>query len=174
MVGMVPAAHGGCNDLIVSGHATVTTTMACVTVSLANDPWFAVAVAWLLGMDYLVEVYEGFHYSVDMWMGAVLCSLLWRVWKPMEDNNKGRNAATLQDMMQRFQTDSLTVRDAMLYGGPVLLVYLQATVLPPISTNFLMLGYTLYSVISLAMNGFTHMTRHLLFCILYLGVGVYL
>ena len=111
MVGMTPQSHGGCNDLIVSGHATVTATMACVSVSLANDSLFTVAVAWLLGMDYLVEVYEGFHYSVDMWMGAVLCSLLWRVWKPIEDNNTDRNAATLQDMILRFQKESLTVKD---------------------------------------------------------------
>ena len=174
MVGMTPAANGGCNDLIVSGHATVTTSMTCVIVSLANDNWFGMAVAWLLAMDYLVEVYEGFHYSVDMWMGAVLCSLLWRVWKPIEDNNTDRNAATLQDMMQRFQSEPITIRDAVTYGSPALIAYLQVTALPHITTNYVLMGVTSFCVIQLVMNGLQHYTRHLLFCVLYLGFGVYL
>ena len=170
----MPNTNGGCNDLIVSGHATVTATMACLTVSWADDHLFTFAVAWLLGMDYLVEVYEGFHYSVDMWMGAVLCSLLWRVWAPIEDNNTERNAATLDDMVHRFQTDSFTVRDTLLYGGPVLLAYLQCTIFPLFWVQFFMLGYTLCSLTQLILQGFQHYTRHLMFCVLYLAIGCFL
>lgn len=59
LVGLQPNSHGGCNDLIVSGHATITSTIACVTLSLAEDPLFSFALWWLLAMDYSVEIYEG-------------------------------------------------------------------------------------------------------------------
>lgn len=64
MEGFVPQAHGGCNDLIVSGHATVTSTLACMVTSVVGEPLFTVAIWMFVAMDYMVEVYEGFHYSV--------------------------------------------------------------------------------------------------------------
>jgi PAP2 superfamily C-terminal len=70
MVGFTPQSHGGCNDLIISGHATVTATLACLTTSVVGKPLFTTALWMLVSMDYMVEVYEGFHYSVDMWLGG--------------------------------------------------------------------------------------------------------
>lgn len=175
MEGMSPQTAGGCNDLIVSGHATVTTIMACVAVSLSEDPIFGIAVAWLLGMDYLIEVYEGFHYSVDMWMGAVLVTLLWMVLKPIEDNNTERNAATFQDMVNRFQTESITVNDIIKYGGPVLVAYLQVVgFFPRFATMFLMCGITLWCVAQMVSQGFQHYTQHLLFSVLFIAIGCFL
>ncbi|KAL3907826.1 MAG: hypothetical protein SGARI_003349 [Bacillariaceae sp.] len=67
--GMKPQVNGGCNDLIISGHATVTSTLACVVVSIVGKPLFTAALWMFVAFDYMVEVYEGFHYSVDMWLG---------------------------------------------------------------------------------------------------------
>jgi hypothetical protein len=94
MVGFTPQSHGGCNDLIISGHATVTATLACLTTSVVGKPLFTTALWMLVSMDYMVEVYEGFHYSVDMWLGGeshlvsfskngvVVRCCLWNGYKP--------------------------------------------------------------------------------------------
>ena len=75
-VGLLPASHGGCNDLIISGHATVTSTLASVVASVGDNMWFSTALWTLVALDYAVEIYEGFHYSVDMWLGMVsVCEL---------------------------------------------------------------------------------------------------
>jgi hypothetical protein len=64
MVGFTPQANGGCNDLIISGHATVTSTLACLVTSVVGKPMFTTAVWMLVAMDYMVEIFEGYHYSV--------------------------------------------------------------------------------------------------------------
>lgn len=64
MVGLTPQANGGCNDLIISGHATVTATLACLVTSVVGKPVFTTAIWMLVVMDYMVEIYEGYHYSV--------------------------------------------------------------------------------------------------------------
>ena len=172
--GLNPNNSGGCNDLIVSGHATVTTTAACVAVGMAEDPLFSLAVSLLLALDFAVEIFEGFHYSVDMWMGAVLVGLLWRVWKPFEDNNKDRNAATLHDMAQRFWQDKLTLRDAIFYGGPVLVAYLQVTVLPAVLAIPISVCMIAGCAIQIVRRGFQQYHKHIFFSSLFLLLGVFL
>ncbi|CAB9500692.1 expressed unknown protein [Seminavis robusta] len=172
--GFKPASHGGCNDLIVSGHATVTSTMAAVSISMAEDSLFSFAVCWLLAMDYAVEIYEGFHYSVDMWMGAILCGLLWRVWKPVEDNNMERNKVTLQDIVKRLQNDRLTFRDIVEYGGPATISFLQVTIIPEVMANFVMAGFLAACVAQIVVQGFQQYTKYLFFCVIYMSVGIYL
>lgn len=172
--GLQPNSSGGCNDLIVSGHATVTTTAACVAVGMADDPLFSLAVSLLLALDFAVEIFEGFHYSVDMWMGAVLVGLLWRVWKPFEDNNTDRNAATLQDMAQRLRTDKLTLRDAFYYGGPVLAAYLQLTVLPPVLAIPSAVVMISASAVQIVFSGFQQYHKHIFFSCLFMLLGIFL
>jgi PAP2 superfamily C-terminal len=160
-VGLLPAAHGGCNDLIVSGHATVVTTLACVITSVSSDPVFQAAVWVLLALDFAVEVYEGFHYSVDMWLGCVLVCLIWRVLQPLEneqpidiDNDavtKDSSGATSssQSGMTRRTFRSATRRDALWYGIPTALAYLQATniILPKSTANAVIIGYVVSAVL---------------------------
>ena len=172
--GLQPNDKGGCNDLIVSGHATVLTTAACVAVGMADDPLFSLAVSLLLALDFAVEIFEGFHYSVDMWMGAILVGLLWRVWKPFEDNNTDRNAATLHDMAQRFWRDKLTLRDAFHYGGPVLVAYLQLTVLPAVSAIPISVCMIFGCVFQIVRQGFQQYHKHIFFSVLYMLLGVFL
>ena len=179
MVGLQPNSHGGCNDLIISGHATVTSTIACVAVSLADDPIFSIAIWWLLAMDYAVEIYEGFHYSVDMWMGAVLCGLLWRLWKPIEDDNTRRNNTTLQDMFDRLRTDRITVKDAVKYGIPPLIAFLQVTTFPEGWTNFIIVGLISWGASRIVVFGLHHYSnqqyvKHIFYSCLCLALGVYL
>ena len=110
LTGMKPAVGGGCNDLIVSGHAIVTSVVTCVCTSVADNTTFSLAAWSLLAFDCVVEVYQGFHYSVDMWMGVVLTCLIFNslaivekaggeteqdpegrgVWEPRKDEMSGR------------------------------------------------------------------------------------
>jgi len=89
MEGFTPRVDGGCNDLIISGHATITSVLGCVTTSFMNgggggNPrrssgrwrWGVLAIWLLLSVDYSIEVYQGYHYSVDMFLGMVLTRLI--------------------------------------------------------------------------------------------------
>ena len=75
-VGLIPQVNGGCNDLIISGHATVTSTIACLVTSVVGKPLFTTAIWMFVTMDYFVEIYEGFHYSVDVSSMLVFLSAL--------------------------------------------------------------------------------------------------
>jgi PAP2 superfamily C-terminal len=166
-VGLLPAAHGGCNDLIVSGHATVVTTLACVITSVSSDAVFQASVWVLLALDFCVEVYEGFHYSVDMWLGCVLVCLIWRVLQPLEneqpvdidndavtkDSSGGRSTYSPSGMTRRtFRV--ATGRDALWYGIPTSVAYLQATniVLPKSTANAVIIGYVVSAVLVYAQS----------------------
>ena len=61
-VGIRPAFRGGFNDLIVSGHTTATSVLACVCTGVSNNPYFGGAVYYLLAFDYLIEILQGYHY----------------------------------------------------------------------------------------------------------------
>jgi hypothetical protein len=202
-VGLEPASHGGCNDLIISGHATVTATMACVASSVSmsssnkNNRTFAAALWIMVVLDYCIEIYEGFHYAVDMWLGMVLVSLLWHALAPLEerdyyhendDGDKGMITAT------RTSTDSSnkpsvgfhgTMKDAGLYSLPALAAYLQLAVMPQSTANPLIVVYLLFAsmVYGLSTNkstsvavaqAYQHYAQHVLLCLLFLALGVYL
>jgi hypothetical protein len=153
-VGLLPASHGGCNDLIVSGHATVVATLACACTSVSEDPSFRLAVWCLVVMDFCVEVYEGFHYSVDMWLGLVLVCLLWRAmsWVEFPSRAPGTGSVSAvpgtaspkpsQPPPARF-APCVSRRDAVWYGVPALVAYLQATglVLPRAWSNAMIVAY---------------------------------
>jgi PAP2 superfamily C-terminal len=115
-IGLLPRTHGGCNDLIISGHAVITSALTCIISSTAyyysylynqnhvliipdydedrmkteshnnscNTCLFVATLWYLLVFDYLIEILEGFHYSVDMWLGLVLVVLIWIVLEPLE------------------------------------------------------------------------------------------
>lgn len=109
-----------------------------------------------------------------MWLGAVLCALLWRVWKPIEDNNTERNETTLQDMLQRFQHDSLTINDCVKFGVPAALAFLQVTMFPESWANFLIMAFTTWGISHIVMYGFQQYTKHIFYCSLFIGIGTYL
>ncbi|GAX21637.1 hypothetical protein FisN_29Hh074 [Fistulifera solaris] len=169
--GMLPNSNGGCNDLIISGHATVTTTLACVVTSTSTNRWFQVAVWWMLLQDYAVEIYEGFHYSVDMWMGLIVVSLLWRAMAPIEDI---KVAETSPSTAAAITKPSLS--EILMYVLPVLIAYIQLVLLPTWAANYLILLFlgvilSLYFKYGQARVSYV---QHLCVTLLYLALGVYL
>ena len=171
LVGVEPASNGGCNDLIISGHATVTATLACLAISMANDNVFTFALWWLVAMDYAVEIYEGFHYSVDMWLGAVVVSMLWRILKTVEDDNKSRNKILIKDLTW----GNITIQDVLQYGIPTFIGFMQVSVLSNSSANPLIVGFGLATFVQVVvLRGSPKYTMHLLYCLLYVALGIYL
>jgi PAP2 superfamily C-terminal len=169
--GMKPQVNGGCNDLIISGHATVTSTLACLVVSIVNKPLFSVALWMFVAMDYMVEVYEGFHYSVDMWLGAIMVNFIWRTLSPIEDSHAAENATT-----KRFlPLQDATVSDVMRYAFPALVTYVQVVqIIPQHMGNYTIVVYLAGVIFQLIRDGFQQYTQHCLFCLLYMALGVYL
>jgi PAP2 superfamily C-terminal len=201
-VGLLPASHGGCNDLIISGHATVTSTLACISVSVANDPLFTLSLWSMVFLDYTVEIYEGFHYSVDMWLGMILVSLLWRVLQSIENDNFATTTTTatttatprsspcsrnVEPTFARLFTnqDVIDKQTIVLYSIPALIVYLQLTVLPEATAVFLIviycimasvlyLGYARRQVDAVKHAVYQNHAQHVLICLLFLSLGVFL
>lgn len=185
-VGFLPAAHGGCNDLIISGHATVTSTLACVAVSAHPSKVFGGCLVCLLLLDYSVEIYEGFHYSVDMWLGLVIVSLFWKVFSFWEDlpETKPANAPTSDATDFPQPEASLSNRDLAVYFASSTVSYLQVVVFPRSIVN----GWIVVFVLSVAVcfvfmlraktsaeaSTFQYYAQHILLCTLHMAFGVYL
>jgi hypothetical protein len=187
-VGLLPRSHGGCNDLIVSGHATVTSTLACLACSVADDPLFAASLWSMLIMDYCVEIYEGFHYSVDMWLGMVLVSLIWRAMQPVEGRESIMKSGTetAGAVGQSFKSiGSVSTRWIAAYVTPAAVAYLQLTVLPEFTANFFVViffGFAVALYVKLVVRQadparrqlYLHYVQHVLLFLLYLALGIYL
>jgi hypothetical protein len=170
LVGLLPNASGGCNDLIVSGHATVTSVLACVSASIAGHWAFSIAVWTMLAMDFMIEVYEGFHYSVDMWMGALFTVMLWRILAPLEAASEG-DAVYVREF---HPLSDISAQDAIMYAVPALGAYLALTILPQSIANYCVLLYFVAALVQIVRHGIDHKVQHLLFCMLYIGLGIYL
>ena len=192
-VGFMPSKYGGCNDLIISGHATVTSTLACVATSVSGDLVFGAALWSMVAFDYLLEIYEGFHYSVDMWLGMVLVCLLWRVLEPVEDMNTNSTTPAMEKKESNKDTASSTSWNEKtpskvtiaVYSMSTLLSFLQLVSFPSWTVNFFILVYTaitatLYLGFAIRVEDpyqsafFQHTAQHFLYCLLYVALGEYL
>ena len=167
-VGLLPSVNGGCNDLIVSGHATVTSVLACMSASVAGHWAFSIAIWSTLAMDFMVEVYEGFHYSVDMWMGALFTVMLWRILAPIEATDGAIYKREL------YPLSDANAQDMLLYAVPAGGAYLVLMILPQSTANFWILLYFVAALAQILRHGINHYVQHLLYCILYIGLGIYL
>ena len=167
MVGMLPQTHGGCNDLIISGHACVTSALACLATSAANNRHFTIALWTLLIIDFCIEVYEGFHYSVDMWMGGLITFLLWQSFAPLEDE-------IVSDNREHLSLSSVTKEEFLLYLIPAFFAYVVIVVLPEAICNYFALGYIFFSAGYIFQKGFSHFIQHVLLCLLFLALAIYL
>jgi hypothetical protein len=170
--GLKPQVNGGCNDLIISGHATVTSTLACLVVSIVGKPLFSVALWMFVAMDYMVEVYEGFHYSVDMWLGAIMVSFIWRTLAPIE--NSFASKESLHDK-QFLPLQDTTTADVIRYAFPALVTYIQVVqIIPQHLGNYTIVILLAGVIFQMIRDGFQQYTQHCLFCLLYMALGVYL
>lgn len=174
MVGMIPQVNGGCNDLIISGHATVTSTLACVVTSVVRKPLFTAALWMLVAMDYCVEIYEGFHYSVDMVLGAILVNLLFAVLAPIEEEKAGEmNQRVTKKTFHRIQ--DATYSDVVIYLLPALGAYIQLVgIIPGHLGNYTNIIYTVFVICQIFRFGFQHYSQHVLFCLLFMTLGLFL
>ena len=171
-VGLIPQVDGGCNDLIISGHATVTSTIAVVVTSIVGKPLFTTAIWMFITMDYLVEIYEGFHYSVDMFLGAMLVNFIWSVLSPLEDVGQG-NQAEPQRKFRRLQ--DATSSDVVRYILPALGAWIQLVgIIPHAYGNYSNVLYTIIVSYQIARFGFQHYSQHVLFCLLFMTLGLFL
>jgi hypothetical protein len=178
MVGLRPYSHGGCNDLVISGHATVVSVLACVSASVGTEPLFQACLWSLVVLDFMVEIYEGFHYSVDMFLGAVLVCLLWRVLAPT------KNLGTVPPP-RRQSLASLSTLTISLYAVPVLGSYLQLTILPPQTVIAVIVLYAAVAIGCLLSSlrhqsvpyqqaVYQHRAQHVLLSLLFLALGFYM
>ena len=110
LTGMKPAHKGGCNDLIVSGHATVMSVVACICTSVADNTMFSLAAWSLLAFDCVMEVYEGFHYSVDMWLGVVLTCLIFHSFAVLEKEGDETAHKQVRTMPSNYLLTALPYR----------------------------------------------------------------
>lgn len=171
-VGLIPQVDGGCNDLIISGHATVTSTIACVVTSVVRKPLFTGAIWIFITMDYFVEIYEGFHYSVDMFLGAIIVNFLWSVLSPLEDPEKEDLTVT----QRKFHSlrDS-TYSDVFGYALPALGSWVQLVgIIPHSYGNYTCVFYTIVVIFQICKFGFQQYSQHSLFCLLFIALGLFL
>jgi hypothetical protein len=164
--------------------------VACIATSVSRDRIFAVALWSMIVLDYMVEIYEGFHYSVDMWLGIVLVTLLWHVLEPFEGSSRAANGAsrtpTDQALSKRKQKGQpLSTRYLVAYIIPGLGAYLQIIVIPQQTANIMIVFYALSGVVvyiqfaAKASDEYTkqfyvHYAQHILLCLLFMALGIYL
>ncbi|KAL7447646.1 hypothetical protein ACHAWC_001588, partial [Mediolabrus comicus] len=180
LVGMLPSSRGGCNDLILSGHATVTSTIACASTSVSSDMSFSVAVWTLIALDYSIEAYQGLHYSVDMFLGGIVTCLLWHLTAPLE------NEGELEQMHKKEQSRKkggdgdialvppLDATVVAMYASPAILAFFILAVFPEASVNYFAILYSVVAGIIFKKHGFTNFLQHELLCLLTFTIGVYL
>lgn len=179
LVGMLPSSRGGCNDLILSGHATVTSTIACAATSVSSNTSFSMAVWTLVALDYSIESYQGLHYSVDMFLGGIVTCLLWHLTAPLEIEGE---LEQLQKEKQRKEgvggnaarAPPLDATVVTMYAVPAVLAFFTLAVFPEAYVNYIAIGYSLVAGVMFKKHGFSNFLQHELLCMLMFTIGVYL
>jgi hypothetical protein len=130
-----------------------------------------------VAMDYMVEVYEGFHYSVDMWLGAVIVNFIWTTLAPLEHEDNSDKQEDDDDAKTRkfYSLQDATASDVIRYFLPALGTYIQVVgIIPQNLGNYTIISYVIVVIFQLYRYGFQQYTQHFLFCLLYMALGVYL
>jgi hypothetical protein len=163
--------------------------MACVSSSVADDPIFAASLWSMLVLDYSVEIYEGFHYSVDMWLGMVLTTLLWRVLASVERSTSlsmnNYTAVHAPSPQIGWHKSMWTHRNVVRYAPPPAVAYLQLVILPQWTANPVILFYVgsllfIYFCFVRKENKesqkqlYMHYMQHVLLSLLVMAFGIYL
>jgi hypothetical protein len=151
-------------------------------------------------MDFMVEIYEGFHYSVDMWLGIVLVTLLWKVLQPSEglptpvqltslmsaESSSSVASASASSVQIRDQKEPLTTRSYLAYFIPGLGAYLQLMAIPEETANVVIVLYVLVAMYVYTQYAskettnvylrqyYIHYAQHILLCLVFMALGIYL
>jgi PAP2 superfamily C-terminal len=164
--------------------------VACISTSISDDSTFAIALWSMVIMDFMIEIYEGFHYSVDMWLGIVLVTLLWNVLQSFEGVPPvSQVASTLEEFLSlrgQQQQESLSIRYYVAYIIPGLVAYLQLIVISQDIANIVIVLYVLSAVFvyvqfaskkntnSYVRRWYIHYAQHILLCLVFMALGIYL
>jgi hypothetical protein len=174
LVGMLPSSRGGCNDLILSGHATVTSTIACASTSVSSNMSFSVAVWTLIALDYSIEAYQGLHYSVDMFLGGIVTCLLWHLTSPLENEGELEQKQKQEQREKSPPPPPLDATVVAMYASPAILAFFILAVFPEASVNYFAILYSVVAAVIFKKHGFTNFLQHELLCLLTFAIGVYL
>jgi hypothetical protein len=133
----------------------------------------------MLLLDYAIEIYEGFHYSVDMWLGMVLVALFWRVLAPWEGLRADTESSTQRPTLT--PPPDFSRATLLAYLPPAVLALAQLTVLPMSTANLLIVLYVVVAVgvyvggaTDARRRAHTHYAQHILLCLLFMALGIYL
>ena len=154
---------------------------------------FAIALWSMVVMDFMIEIYEGFHYSVDMWLGIVLVTLLWNVLQSFEGlppaspvSVSDETASSRSQQQQQQQQESLSTRGYVAYILPGLVAYLQLIVISQDIANIVIVLYVSAAVLvyvkfaskrgttSYLRKWYIHYAQHILLCLVFMALGIYL
>jgi hypothetical protein len=140
-------------------------------------------------MDFIVEIYEGFHYSVDMWLGIVLVTLLWNVLQSFEGLppvSLGTFSDEMTSNRNQSQQEALSIRSYVAYIAPGLVAYLQLIVISQDIANIVIVLFVLAAVFvyvqfasktrtnSYLRKWYIHYAQHILLCLVFMALGIYL
>lgn len=115
----------------------------------------------------MIEVYEGYHYSIDMWMGALFTVMLWRILTPVLQE-------TREHIPKRKFQMTVNAQDIVLYAIPATGAYLVLVFSPRSIANCWIVLYCVAAIAQTLRNGINHYVQHILFCLLFLALGIYL
>ena len=175
LVGFLPNSRGGCNDLILSGHATVLTTLGCGCTSVAGNNRFSVALWTLVGVDFAIESYQGLHYSVDMWLGCVVTCLLWQLTSDLEVPGDLEKRKLMENHIEMTNENVPLDRKVVgMYALPAILGFIVLTYVPEAIVNYFLVSYAVWAAVILVKWGFTNFSQHILLCLLCVTLGSYL
>ena len=179
LVGFLPNSRGGCNDLILSGHATVLTTLGCGCTSVASNNSFSVALWTLVGVDFAIEAYQGLHYSVDMWLGCMVTCLLWQLTGGLEVPGDLERRKMMDNHVEfakgsHHLSAPLDRQVVAMYALPALLGFVILTSVPEAIVNYFLVSYAVWAGVILVRWGFTNFSQHILLCLLCVTLGSYL
>ena len=223
--GWVPRSKGGCNDLIISGHAVITSGFGClITDALSpakrykgkrlastgqrkglffgNGCASSWAVWMLVAVDYSIEVFQGFHYSIDMLLGMIITRLVFSVLADfgccdeeeideiMRVKRRPTSFATLaletkasDDEGHGKQNDSFKMGQST-FSKDVSMVDWAKYSLPPlvaftwmnftkVNPNYAIFMYSSLAIVSYSKKDEEH-SKFLIFCVLYIALTLYL
>eukprot|EP01052_Picozoa_sp_SAG31_P030636 SAG31_NODE_3160_length_4608_cov_1.972943_3_plen_298_part_00 len=69
------AKLGGCNDLLYSGHCTVSATIVAIVSQVPRFGRISAFLFFWLAGDALVRIQNRNHYSVDVWLAIIISAL---------------------------------------------------------------------------------------------------
>lgn len=130
------------------------------------------AIWMLVVVDYAMEVFQGFHYSIDMVLGMVICRLLYRVMEPWGVSVGSQDKALQDPWSHRSSWKVVGKKEWVIYSVPAC-VCVWMIVWKPMNVNLGLVGLAVGSVV-MFLKGNVGYAKHLSVCLLFLAVAVYL